>query len=255
MFCVLIIGGRSALKRGVGGAVETEIELEVSATSAGQYAVRVIHAASGGEPVGRLQLDVDRLVDQRPGLENAVLASALRVRRRVPAEEGPLREVGQELFEALFAADVGNVYRASLAIARERGKKLRLVLRLTAPELSVLPWEALYDSELDAYVCRTEPLVRHIPSPYTPEPLPVELPLRILGLISSPRGMARASPVERGSRAGTPAAGAHSPDLGRAGGVGVVGAGVVGRGARPSPDRALACAALHRPRRLRRRQR
>jgi hypothetical protein len=169
---------------------ETEIELEVGAAGVpGEYVVRVIHAAGGGEPQGSLCLDVDGMLAHRGGLEDSVLASGARARRGVAVAEQPLRQVGQELFAALFDGPVGSVYRASLAVARERDTKLRVVLRLLAPELSVLPWEALYDPELETYLCRKEPLVRHIPAPYTPEPLPVELPLRVLGLIASPRGL------------------------------------------------------------------
>jgi hypothetical protein len=48
----------------------------------------------------------------------------------------------------------------------------------------------LFDPETETYLCRHEPLVRrHVPAPYTPDPLEVRDPLRILGLVSSPRGM------------------------------------------------------------------
>jgi hypothetical protein len=47
----------------------------------------------------------------------------------------------------------------------------------------------LFDSETEAYVCRKEPLVRHVAAPYTPDPLEVVPPLRVLGLVASPRGM------------------------------------------------------------------
>lgn len=62
------------------------------------------------------------------------------------------------------------------------------MLRLTAPQLAALPWEAMYDPQVDAFVCRTQPLVRHVPAPFTPEPLDVTLPLRILAVVSAPQG-------------------------------------------------------------------
>jgi hypothetical protein len=74
-------------------------------------------------------------------------------------------------------------------VAQQRGKWLRVVLRLTAPELAALPWEALLDPETETYLCWQEPLVRHVPAPYTPDPLEVRPPLRILGLVASPRGL------------------------------------------------------------------
>jgi len=66
---------------------------------------------------------------------------------------------------------------------------VQIVLRLTAPGLAVLPWEALFDTELGTYLCRKEPLARHVAAPYSPPALAVEPPLRVLGIISSPRGL------------------------------------------------------------------
>ena len=165
------------------------MELEVSAGhGAGNYVVRVVRALTGGEPSGSLKLNVEELLGRLPALETTVLASAV-LRRSVPVAEQPVRDVGRLLFEALFSGPVYGIYRASLAVARERGTRLRLVLRLAAPELAALPWEMLFDPETDTYVCRQEPLVRHVSAPYTPDPLEVRLPLRILGLVASPRGL------------------------------------------------------------------
>jgi hypothetical protein len=170
---------------------DNKIEVEIDSGSApGEYVVRVVHAPSGGEPEGTIHLAVDDLLERRQRIEETVLASSARARGAVAEElERPLRQVGHDLFEALFGGPVAGVYRSSQAVALDRGTRLRVVLRLRAPELSVLPWEALWDEAHEAYVCRREPLVRHVPAP-SPEPLPVQPPLRILGLIASPRGLA-----------------------------------------------------------------
>lgn len=166
-----------------------DIELEIGAgAQPGSYAVRVIHAAAGGEPMGELYLDIDDMLGQRDLLEATVLASAV-PRRAVAATEQPVREAGQQLFRALFTGPVYGMYRASLGVAQQRGERLRVVLRLTAPELAALPWETLFDPETETYLCRQEPLVRHVPAPYTADPLEVRPPLRILGLVSSPAGL------------------------------------------------------------------
>jgi len=168
----------------------SDIEVEIGpSTGPDEYTVRVVHAAGGGQPVGTLHLDVDELLSRRDQWEGVVLASAVRARRTVPAIEQPVRELGQGLFEALFAGPVSGAYRSSLGVARGRNQDLRLVLRLTAPELAVLPWEAMFDPETDSYLCRREPLVRHVPAPYVPDPLQVSRPLRILSLVASPRGL------------------------------------------------------------------
>jgi regulator of protease activity HflC (stomatin/prohibitin superfamily) len=172
------------------GTASDDIELEIGAGSGvDTYAVRVVHAVSGGEPEGTLQLDVEEVLSRRDLMEATVLASAV-ARRSVPAAEQPVREVGQQLFQALFTGPVYGTYRASMGVAQQRGTRLRVVLRLTVPKLAALPWETLFDQETGTYLCRQEPLVRHVPAPYTPDPLPVRPPLRILGLVASPRGLA-----------------------------------------------------------------
>jgi hypothetical protein len=75
-----------------------------------------------------------------------------------------------------------------MAVASERGMSVQIALRLTAPGLAALPWEALYDSEAQLYLCRRDPLVRIVPAPGSPV-LKITRPLRVLGMISSPRGL------------------------------------------------------------------
>ena len=64
-----------------------------------------------------------------------------------------------------------------------------MVLRIDAPVLAGLPWEAMYDQAAGTYVCRRDQLVRHVRVASVPAPLRVRLPLRILGVVSSPRGL------------------------------------------------------------------
>jgi CHAT domain len=170
--------------------VDSDIEVEIGpSASPGEYTVRVAHAVGGGQPMGTLNLDVAELLGHREQWEGAVLASSVRARRMVPTIELPVRELGLRLFQALFDGPISGTYRASLGAARGRDQGLRLVLRLTAPELAVLPWEAMFDPETETYLCRREPLVRHVPAPFMPDPLEVSRPLRILGLVASPRGL------------------------------------------------------------------
>ncbi|OBH33536.1 hypothetical protein A5692_14080 [Mycobacterium sp. E342] len=181
------------------------IELEIGAGSRpSEFVTRVVHAVSGGEPSASMHLDVDGLLRNRDALENTVLLSAVprRLVRSGGAEQ--LRQVGQQLFEALFKGEVRDAYRASKGAAAQQGKPLRVVLRLTAPRLAALPWEALFDPEIEAHICRREPLVRHVSAPYAREPTEVDPPLHVLGVVASPRGMPRldvAAEQERLSKA------------------------------------------------------
>ncbi len=148
---------------------------------------------------------MEEALGRRGLLEATVLASAM-ARRSVSAAEHPVRDIGRQLFEALFTGSIYGVYRASLGVAQQRGTRLRVVLRLAAPELAALPWEMLFDPETETYLCRHEPLLRHVPAPYTPDPLEVRDPLRILGLVSSPRGMSSLDVVAEKRQLADPAA-------------------------------------------------
>lgn len=171
--------------------MDGDIELEIGPGSGpGEYAVRVVRAPSGGHASGTFDLDVESILARRGDLEATVLASAASARRQTPIRERPVRQVGQQLFQALFSREVYGTYRASLGAVQQSGQQLRMVLRLGAPQLAALPWEMLFDPETESYLCHTEPLLRHVPAPdYHLNPLEVEPPLRVLGVVASPRGL------------------------------------------------------------------
>lgn len=170
--------------------MENVIELEVGeGRHDGTYAVRVVRSLAGGEPVGTFTLDIAELLAQRALIEATVLSSAVPTRRLTSVAEQPIRAMGQKLFESMFTGPVAGAYRASLGVAHERETGLQVVLRLTAKGLAALPWETMYDPDIGAYVCRKEPLVRHVAAPFTAELLAVQSPLRILGMVASPRGL------------------------------------------------------------------
>ena len=170
--------------------MDAVLELEITAgTEPGTYVVDVLRSVGGGEPTATFELDLDEILDRRAALEDSVLSSSVSARRIMSATEAAIQDVGRELFDAVFRGDVATAYRTSLAVASDRGGGIQVVLRLTAPGIAALPWEALFDGETGTYLCRKEPLVRHVPAPYTPPVLAVKPPLRILGMISSPRGL------------------------------------------------------------------
>ena len=180
-------------ERGSGGVSTSdeaaEIELAIGPASAsGSFKVEVLHSPAG-EMSAVVELNVGALIARTSEIQ-AALRDGSSSARPSPETERPIREVGRELFTALLGAgDVAGCYRASVALAAERGRRLRLSLRLGSPELASLPWEAMYDPTAGRYVCRHEQVVRNIPVPRVPAPLTVSPPLRILGLISAPSGL------------------------------------------------------------------
>ncbi len=168
----------------------TVIEVAIGSGGApGVFAVEVV-ASPAGEAKATVELDADALLARHEQLQQAVLASAVPSRRVLPETERPVREVGQALFAGLLGSgEVAGRYRAAAAVAALHGEGLRVVLRIDSPALAGLPWEAMYDQAAGAYVCRQNQLVRHVPVASVPAPLRVRPPLRILGVISSPRGL------------------------------------------------------------------
>jgi tetratricopeptide (TPR) repeat protein len=162
-----------------------ELVLDVSAgPQSGVFSVA--GRSPGGEATGPMQLDVAYMLSARRQLQSTVLASAVVSRRAFSETEEPVRKTGQALFEALFSEAIYGVYTASMAVARERGVSLRVVLNTRAPELAALPWEMLYDPNTGKYLCQREPLIRHVEAPAAAAPLSVHPPLRILGLVAAP---------------------------------------------------------------------
>ena len=112
-------------------------------------------------------------------------------RRLVPAgaRVADVREYGQRLGDALLSGAVGTSLRNSLAAANGQGNALRVGLRLDAvPELDSVPWEYLYDTHLDRFLTlsRETPVVRVLDSIEPLTELAVQLPLKVLVMISSP---------------------------------------------------------------------
>ncbi|MFQ5629508.1 MAG: CHAT domain-containing protein, partial [bacterium] len=148
----------------------------------------------------RLPFAADELKERLQSVENARgvteqtrrMEGAQRDLVSVQAAPAPdsdaIKQFGSELFEAILPADVRSCYRRSLDRAREQGKGLRLRLRFEAAELALLPWEFLYDAQESAHICllNETPIIRYLELTRPPQPLTIEPPLRILGMVASP---------------------------------------------------------------------
>ncbi|MEW5867729.1 MAG: SUMF1/EgtB/PvdO family nonheme iron enzyme [Chloroflexota bacterium] len=169
-----------------------DFELEIGLGKGRVYPLSVLHSP-GGEARARLDFPFDELALERYAdkLNIALLRSGGRLRVLPSAEEREVQAFGSALFEALMPAPVRRCYERSLERAAQQGCGLRLKLRIQPPELAALPWEYLYDPAPAEYLClcADTPLVRYIELPQPPQPLAVRPPLRILGLLASPRDL------------------------------------------------------------------
>ena len=170
-----------------------DFELEIAAGSGREYPVTVVRSV-GGEVHETMVFPFDELAleNQLLTLQNALLRSGGRHRHIMLSEEQAVQNFGRALFDALFIREVRSMYATSQREAFSQGKGLRLKLHIQSPELAALPWEFLYDSERATYVCLSSstPIVRYLELPQPPQPLAVALPLRVLGMIASPKNLA-----------------------------------------------------------------
>ena len=153
------------------------------------YRVRVVESPEGPAegmlhfPFSQLQLE-----NKLQKLQIALLSSG-RGRRRVRSmEEEAVKELGRALFEALFNGELLRCYDKSRQAAGDQEKGLRIKLRINPSEMAVLPWEYLYDARSDDYLSYSlqTPIIRNPVSASTINTLPIEGPIRVLGMVASP---------------------------------------------------------------------
>jgi tetratricopeptide (TPR) repeat protein len=105
-------------------------------------------------------------------------------------DSGVAKNVGTQLYDAVFTGEIETALRVSLGEAKNQGAGLRIRLRMSeAPELANLPWEFLYSSRSQSFLALKveSPVVRYVELPEIIEPLRVQPPLRILVVTCSPK--------------------------------------------------------------------
>src|SRR5215216_3845197 len=167
-----------------------DFELEIREGGSRGYAVAVHSPAGEAQEEMSFPFDERQLRDKLKDLEIALLRSG-DTRRALSTEERTVQEFGRSLFEAVFVDKVVICYYRSMHQAQQEGKGLRLKLHVKPPNLTVLPWEFLYDPDRDEYLCfsRDTPIVRYTDLRQPVGQLSVAPPLRILGMVASPRDL------------------------------------------------------------------
>jgi tetratricopeptide (TPR) repeat protein len=157
------------------------------ARSQSGYQVRVLRSPAGDGQSVNFAVPFTDLE-----LENFVLRVGrfrARTRRVEAAPVTAAKQVGGQLFNAVFAHGVGECLRRSLDRARAEQAILRIRFRLSdCPELGDLPWEFLYDQNDDWFLALSArtPIVRYVQLPDPPRAVHVTLPLRVLAIRSEP---------------------------------------------------------------------
>ncbi|HEU4756232.1 MAG TPA: CHAT domain-containing protein [Agromyces sp.] len=162
-----------------------DLELRIDRDADGSYRV-LASAPDGRKARGSFSSPISDTE-----LDDFVLRVGLARRRGGSPEDRmqAIRSLGSTLFDALIRDDVGTVYYSARSAAAERDRGLRLTLRLSgSPELMRLPWEFLYKRPRFIAQSTRTPVVRALDVDSAMRPQRVRLPLRILGMVSSPSG-------------------------------------------------------------------
>lgn len=110
---------------------------------------------------------------------------------RTPQMETAKR-FGSDLCDALLTGSVRDIYTSARRIADENNRGLRVTLHLgDVPELMGIPWEFLYEQRAFLSQSIYTPVVRALDLASPRPPGRVVLPLRVLGVVSSPQGFAQ----------------------------------------------------------------
>jgi hypothetical protein len=160
------------------------------------YQARVIES-SGGE--GRASFGRDELFDEEnTAVAPPVVDADARHLSVVPLDATPglqrlesAKAYGARLFKALFKESVRDRFVETRKSAQTAGAIMRIRLNLTSvPELARLPWEYLYNPELNVFYARDRRpvtvVVRYLDQGEPVEDLMVDEPLRVLVMVSKP---------------------------------------------------------------------
>jgi hypothetical protein len=149
------------------------------------FQARVLKGSTG-QPCARFQLPFTDIK-----LENFLLRlgrTRRAVRRVESSEMQAAKTFGAALFGAVFSGDVAAAFHARVEETKRLGSGLRIRLHLADPELADLPWEFLYNPQVNRFLALSihTPVVRFMDLPDAIQPIAVTPPIRALVMISSP---------------------------------------------------------------------
>lgn len=169
-----------------------DFEVELRKSLGVEYSVNVLFSPAGeGREVFHLPFTKSEIYKLLDEIQATILRSGSIVRKIHSGRQKLVQDFGQALFNALFVGEIRSLYDRSFYQAAHESKGLRLKLRVEPPEMICLPWEFLFDSRQDEFICLSEntPIVRYIELPQAIKPLTITPPLRILGMAVSPKGV------------------------------------------------------------------
>jgi hypothetical protein len=147
------------------------------------YPIRVIRAPGAGESDDTSPIDLGSL--------HTSLADILARN----TNRKSLKDFGQQLLKMVMFGKVQHRFYMACGGIAQRGRGLRIRLRISPPELASLPWEFMYQHEENRWLAtsRSITLSRYIDAPQPEQEMAVpevQLPLNVLCILSDPPQLA-----------------------------------------------------------------
>ncbi|MER7481757.1 hypothetical protein ABTX60_29695 [Streptomyces sp. NPDC126510] len=114
---------------------------------------------------------------------------SLNIVRGASAPEQSVREFGKLLAGTILRDQIFTQFDRCRIRAGEQGKSLRVLLRPDGPQVSRIPWEYMVDPARHDYLALRVPVVRDLRLMNPISPMPLALPLRVLGVSALPEDL------------------------------------------------------------------
>lgn len=132
---------------------------------------------SGGAAVGQTEVSYSSPLTREAFLTSSLISSGARETYRV---YHPV-QLGQALYQRVFAGEVGSLFNLARGLAREERSGLRIVVKSWRdPEIHNLPWELLHDGRRFLAQSVETPVVRSLEQRRPVREFRIEPPLRVL---------------------------------------------------------------------------
>ncbi|MFM9592935.1 CHAT domain-containing WD40 repeat protein [Streptomyces scabiei] len=157
--------------------IETDTEWFVECSSEfGEASMRVPPPCSKEEMQSELH-----------GVEKSLAKSySLNIVRGASAPDKSVREFGKRLSGTILQNKILLQFDRCRIEAKKQGKSLRVLLRPDGPQVSRIPWEYMVDPARNDYLALRVPIVRDLRLMDPISPMPLALPLRVLGISAVP---------------------------------------------------------------------
>ena len=126
-------------------------------------------------------------------LNQRIIKPILNLIKRRESDKELQKDLGNELYQALFPKEIDKRFHATIAGAQAQKQSVRLRLIFESPDLASLPWEFLYDEQTNTFLGNNTETVlsRYIDVPLQKREIKAaSLPLKVLVVISSPTDLA-----------------------------------------------------------------